>query len=287
MRAIFEKEIKSYFNSMSGYLFVGFFLAIIGLYHFVYNFNYAIADYTYVVKSVPLFFIFLIPILSMRIMAEENKQKTDQLLFTSPVSITGVIVGKYLAMVSLLAIVIAAACVQPAFLSKYSNVDLGAAYLSLFGLFLMGAAYLAIGLFVSSVTESQILAAVITFVIILFTNLSESIAAFFETDAFTACVVFGVIMVIITVITYITMRNILISAAVFAVSEVTLVLIYLLKPTILENSIVGVFSWFSVMFRLDSFVSGIVSLSDIVYYLSVIGIFVFLTVQSVSKRRWN
>lgn len=287
MKAIYSKEIKSYFNSMTGYLFIGFFLAIIGLYHFVYNFSYATADYTYVVQSIPLFYIFLVPILSMRIMAEENKQKTDQLLFTSPVSVADVMVGKYLAMVTLLAAVILAACLQPALLADYGNVDLASAYLSLFGLFLMGAAYLAIGLFVSSVTESQVLAAVITFVIILFTNLVDAIAGFFETDSFTAWVVFGVLFLIIAVVSFVIMRNIIVSAAIFAVLEIALVLIYLLKPTLLENSIVNVFGWFSVVKRLDSFIAGILSLSDVVYYLSVIGIFVFLSVQSAMKRRWN
>lgn len=287
MGAIYRKEIKAYFHSMSGYLFIGFFLAIIGLYHYVYNYAYGLAAYSNTMSAVTLFFIFLVPILSMRIMAEENRQKTDQLLFTSPISVTKVMVGKYLAMLTLLGIVMGSVCLQPAILSQYGNVNFAGAYVSILGIFLLGATYISIGLFVSSVTESQVVAAVVTFVIILFTNLVDAIAGLFGTDAFTAWIVFAVCFIVISAVTYFTMHNAIVTAGVFAVTELTLALIYLIRPVTLEGSIEKVFGWFSVIGRLGSFTAETFSLADTVYYLSVSAVFVFLSIQSVEKRRWN
>lgn len=287
MGAIYSKEIKSYFNNMSGYLFIGFFLAIIGLYHYIYNYVYTYANYAYSLDGVNIFFMVLVPILSMRIMAEENKQKTDQLLLTSPVSVKGIILGKYFAMLSLFLIVMAACCVHPLVMSKFGDVNLPSAYLAIAGFTLMGAAYLAIGLFISSVSESQVFAAVVTFVVILFTCLVDSIVSIFDTDSKTAWIVFAVCLLLLTAVTYAVMRNILVSALFFAVTEITLAVVYLLNSSLLEGSVEKVFGWFSIMSRFKNFYYGVLNLSDPVYYLSLIVLFIFLTVQNVEKRRWN
>lgn len=287
MNAIYKKEIKSYFNSMTGYLFVGFFLALISLYHYVYNFANGLANYAYALDGVSIFFIFLVPVITMKSMAEEKKQKTDQLLFTSPVSPVEVILGKYFAMATLLIGVMVLICVQPFVMSKFGPVNLKGAYLSIVAFTLLGLAYLAIGLFISSVSENQIMAAVITFAVILFSCLIDAITNLFGTDAKTAWIVYSVIFILITVVTYILMKNIIVSACVFAVTEVTMAVIYALAPQVLEGSISKVFSWISVQGRLLNAFYGLFSLSDFVYLISVIVLFVFLTIQGAEKRRWS
>lgn len=287
MSAIYSKEIRSYFTSLVGYLFIGLFLAVVGLYHFVYTYSAGYSQYAYTLNSVTIFFVFLIPLLTMRILAEEKKQKTDQLLYTSPVSITQVVLGKYLAMLTLLGIVMVILCVQPLVVKLFGTVNLAADYLVILGFFLMGAAYLSLGMFISQITESQVFSAIITFFVILLSCLINPIISLFETDAKTAWIVYLVCFALITVLVWTAMHNAVVCAAFFMISEIAISAVYTFAPTVLEGSLAKVFSWFSILSRFDNFVSGIFSLADTVYYLSVIALFVFLTIQNAKKRRWN
>ena len=150
MLAIYKKEMRTYFTSIVGYLFLGFFLALIGLYFYGQNLRGGYTNFGYALMSVSLFFILLVPMLTMRIMAEENRQKTDQLLYTSPVSVTKIIIGKYLSVLTMFSIVMLIVCFYPLILAEYGNVNLKMTYAVIFSFFLMGAAYMAIGLFISS-----------------------------------------------------------------------------------------------------------------------------------------
>lgn len=287
MLAIYKKEIRSYFTSVIGYVFVGFFLAFIGLYHYLINMLQRSANFAYALNGVTMFFVLLVPMLTMRIMAEENRQKTDQLLFTSPISITKIIIGKYFALLSVFGIVMAATCFYPLVMQNYGTINLPAAYLSIFGFFMLGAAYMAIGLFISSLTESQAFAAVITFFVVLATCLVDGIVGLMPTDAMTAWITFAVIFIIISIVSYLMMHNVLVSGIIFFVTEVILAILYLVRPEVYDGSIAGVFSWFSIMARFDGFIIGMFRLADLIYYLSVVALFVFLTIQVIKKRRWN
>ena len=177
MLAVYKKELKSYFTSVIGWVFIAFFLILVGLYFMVYNLMNGYTDFSPVFSGVELFFILLlVPVLTMRIIAEENRQKTDQLLYTSPVSITKIILGKYLALITLFGIAMLVVCLYPLILSGLVKqvatgteaVDFAIAYGSILGFFLLGAAYIAIGMFISSLTESQVIAAVASGVIMIF-----------------------------------------------------------------------------------------------------------------------
>lgn len=287
MLAIYRKEIKSYFTSIVGYLFLGFFLVIEGLYHFIYNFGYASADYSFTLDGITIFFVFLVPLLSMKIFAEERKQKTDQLLLTAPVSVPGLVIGKYLSMVTLLLMAVAVMCIHPVILSNYGDANLPGAYTGILVFTLLGAVDLSIGMFISANCESQVISAVVTFIVILLTCLMNSIISTFETDAKTAWIVFSVCILLLCVVLYKVIKNIVVSVAALILCEVGMLVVYLLSPAILEGSVAKVFGWFSLMTRLSNGFNAIFDLGDVVYYLSLIGIFVFLTVQSVEKRRWN
>ena len=143
MLAIFKKELKSYFHSMIGYVFMAFFLVVIGIYMFVYNFTYQVANFEYVLNSVTFVFIVLIPILTMRLMAEEKKQKTDQLLFTSGVSMAKIVLAKFFAVLALFGITMFVVCIYPLILNIFGDVPFGTGYASIFGFFIMGAAFIA------------------------------------------------------------------------------------------------------------------------------------------------
>jgi len=287
MLAIYKKELRSYFTSMIGYVFIAFFLVIIGIYFTIYNLLFGLANFEYSLSTVTFIFILLVPLLTMRLMSEEKKQKTDQLLLTSPLSAGAIVMGKFFAVFTIFAIVMAIVCTFPLIMSLYGSVPFRTAYASIFGFTLLGGAYLAMGLFLSSLTESQVVAAVISFIVFLFTALMEGFASIFPTDNKTAYLVFSAIVLLICLLLYRMMHNFTIAIAAGAVGVGGLTAIYLIKPTILDGSVIKVFEWLSVVSRFESFSIGILDLSGVIYYLSIIFLFAFLTMQVIKKRRWS
>lgn len=287
MLAIYKKELRTYFTSMIGYVFIAFFLVIIGVYFFFQNLYSGYANFEYTVSAVTFIFVLLVPLLTMRLMAEENKQKTDQLLLTSPVTPGAIVMGKFLAVFTIFALVMAIICTYPLIMKQYGNVPLASAYASILGFTILGGAYLAIGFFLSSLTESQVVAAVVTFIVFLFTALMDGIAGFFPADNKTAYVVFSVVLVILCIVLYIMMRNLTISICVGLIGELALTAVYLLKPVLFDGLIVKVFGWISVIDRFNNFYLGILDLASVIYYISIIFLFLFLTAQVIRKKRWS
>ena len=177
MIAIYKREVRSFFNSFIGWLFLAVTLLMTGVYFTVYNIIYGYPNIATVLGSVIFLFMIAIPILSMRILAEDRKQKTDQLILTAPVTIGKVVIGKYLALLSVFAIPVVVIGIAPIILSFYGNFQLGISYTALLGFFLYGALALAIGLFLSSLTESIVIAAVLTFAALFLGYLMQGICS--------------------------------------------------------------------------------------------------------------
>ena len=209
MFAIIKKELKQYFYSMVGFVFLAFFLAIVGLYTWAGNLSQGIGNFEMTLGNMTFIFVILIPILTMRIVAEEKKQKTDQLLYTSPISLTKVILGKYIAVMILFTIAILVIALYPLLIHMYGqDVRLSLAYSSLIGFYLLGAANIAVGLFISSLTESQVIAAVVSFIVLLLSNMLTSIASMLPTDALSQALILTVAWIVVCVIAYNMMKNI-------------------------------------------------------------------------------
>lgn len=287
MLAIFKKELRSYFTSMIGYLFIGFFLAIVGVYFMAYNLQGGYANFEYVLNSMVFVFVILVPILTMRLLAEEKKQKTDQLLFTSPLSVSKIVVGKYLAVFAVFVSAMVITMFYPFILSKYGTVSFKLAYTGILGFVLVGAAYLAIGLFLSALFESQAIAAVVTFVVLLITFIMQGIVGLLPTSNKAAWLIFSVIALLIAVVIYFMINNVTVAISLGVVLEAACAIIYFAKPSLYDGLVVKVFDWFSVVDRFDNFMNGILDLTGIVYYISITVIFIFLTIQSLNKRRWR
>lgn len=287
MLAIFKKELRSYFTSMIGYLFIGFFLAIVGVYFMAYNLQGGYANFEYVLNSMVFVFVILVPILTMRLLAEEKKQKTDQLLFTSPLSVNKIVVGKYLAVFAVFVSAMVITMFYPLILSKYGVVSFKLAYTGILGFILVGAAYLAIGLFLSALFESQAIAAVVTFVVLLITFIMQGIVGLLPTSNKAAWLIFSVIALLIAVVIYFMINNVTVAISLGVVLEAACAIIYFTKPSLYDGLVVKVFDWFSVVDRFDNFMNGILDLTGIVYYISITVIFIFLTIQSLNKRRWR
>ncbi len=226
--------------------------------------------------------------LTMRSLSEEQKNKTDQLLYTSPVSVGEIVFGKYLALVSVFAIPMVVICFYPIIMDAYGTIDFGMAYVAIFGFFLLGCAYISVGLFISSITESQIIAAVISFSVLLFSYLMSGIAGFFSDTAITSLLAFTVLLLVFCLIYYIMAKNIIASCGVFVIGEVILVVLYFVKKTWFEGAIAKVLGTFDLTAASTNMIqNGILDITDIVFYLSIIGLFLFFTVQSIQKKRWS
>lgn len=163
MGAIYKRELRAYFYSFLGTLFIGSMLFLLGIYFSVYNLFMGYPHMGYALSSVVFLFLIGIPILTMRILAEERHQKTDQLILTAPLSVSGIVIGKFLALATVFAIPVGIICIYPMFLSIFGTVAFAESYLAVLGFFLYGLACIAIGIFISSLTESQVISAVITF----------------------------------------------------------------------------------------------------------------------------
>ena len=287
MTAIYKRELKSYLTSMVGYLFIFFVLVLTGIYFSAYQLSAAYPKFETTLSAVTFVFLIGVPILTMRVLAEERKQKTDQLLLTAPVSVGNIVTGKYLALVTVYAIPILVLCTYPLIMSKFGTVDFGTAYTAILGFFLLGCANIAIGLFMSALTESQVIAAVLTFVLLFAFYMMNGISTFFSKTSMSTCVTFGLLILAAAIIVYTMIKNVLISAAVGVIGEVILVIVYLLKSSIFEGGIQKVLDIFNLSGHFDNFTNNIFDIKGIVYFLSVIAVCLFLTMQSILKRRWN
>lgn len=296
MFAVYKKELKSYFTSVIGWVFIAFFLILVGLYFMVYNLMNGYTDFSPVFSGVELFFILLlVPVLTMRIIAEENRQKTDQLLYTSPVSITKIILGKYLALITLFGIAMLVVCLYPLILSGLVKqvatgteaVDFAIAYGSILGFFLLGAAYIAIGMFISSLTESQVIAAVASGVIMIFTYLMTSLAGLLPSGHTFVFWFLAVLILVLSVGLYYWIHNGWLAGIIGVLAEAVLVILFLLKTESFDGLIGNVLSQISITDRYQNFTYGIFDVSALVYYISVAFLFVFITIQRIKKKRFN
>lgn len=186
MRAIYKRELRSSFCSFTGWLFVAVNLFMMGLYFVVYNMLMGYPAISYVLQSIVFTFIVTIPILTMRCLSEERKNKTDQLILTAPVSVGKIVLGKYLALATVLLLPTAFMGILPLFLMQAGEFSLGISYAALLGFFLYGSLALAVGLFLSSLTESVVIAAVLSFGVLFLGYIMPGISSLLTTTGTSA-----------------------------------------------------------------------------------------------------
>ena len=287
MTAIYKRELKSYLTSMVGYLFIFFILVLTGIYFSAYQLSAAYPKFEYTLSAITFAFLIGVPILTMRVLAEERKQKTDQLLLTAPISVWDIVFGKYLALVAVFAIPVVIMCFYPLIMSKFGTISYASAYTGILGFFLLGCANLAIGVFMSALTESQVIAAVLTFVFLFAFYMMNGISSFFSEGALSTCVTFGLLILAAAIIIYTMIKNFLISAVVCVVGEIALVIVYVVNSSFFSGGIQKVLDIFNLSSHYENFTNGVFDVTGIVYFISVVAICLFLTMQSIQKRRWN
>ena len=234
MIAIFKKELKNYFMSPIGYIFVAVFTFWASMFFSSGILMSQQADISIMFSDINLVYLFLTALLTMRLLSEEKNKKTNRLLLSSPVSITGIVVGKYLAAMAVFGVTILISFVYPWIMFRYGQPALSEVIGSYVGFILLWGAFISVGVFISSLTESQMVAGVFTFAALLFIYL----ISWFETS--------------------------------------------------IDNTIIReIIGWFSLLSRYGDFQSGVLNIESIIYYLSFIFVFLFLTVRVIDRKRYS
>ena len=288
MLAIYKRELKSYFQSMVGPVFVAFLIAFTGIYFMAYNMTAGYPYFSYTLSGSLIVFIVGIPLITMRSFSEERKNKTDQLLLTAPVSLGQVVLGKYLAMVTVIAVPNVIFCIFPLIIKSQGTAYLTVDYLSILVFFLLGCVYAAIGMFLSALTESQIIAFISTFGILLILYLWDGILSMLPGSAVSGLVGVLILMAVVVVYIWRMTDNMVLSGGIGTAGVIAAVVVYAVKSEIYENllsNLLGKMAIANVSTGITS--NNIVDVTGIALYLSLIAVFVFLTVQAIQKRRWS
>ena len=182
MKAVFKREFLSFFRNVTGWIFIAAFLFLFNLYYFIYNLLYGYPYISYPLSSITFIFMIIIPLLSMRIISEDRKLKTDEMLYTAPVPVWKIVMGKYLAMVAVFSIVMGFVCLCPIYLAQFGTVPFAESYTAILGTWLFGILCIAIGLFVSSLTENVVIAAIGTFAFLFLGYMMDSFCSLISED---------------------------------------------------------------------------------------------------------
>jgi len=280
MKAIYKREVSSYFNSMIGWIFVAVLTVFIGIYFFAYNLFQGYPYFSLSLGSSLFIFMVVVPILTMRSMADERHTKTDQLLLTAPVSVTAVVLGKYFAMLTVFAVPVAIACLCPLIIALNGTAFLLADYGAILAFFLLGAVEIAVGMLISSLTESQIIAAVGTFGLLLLLYLWDGLVG--------SLLGFFVVLILVCFLINALSNNWKVTAGVLVAGAAVLIAFYLRDSSVFANLLPDVLGKFSLLSAFDSFSTDhVFDVPGILLYLSISALLVFLTVQVIQKRRWN
>lgn len=287
MLAILKRELKTYFLTPVGYIFMGFFLLISGFFFAFGNLFQGSPNYNSMLATITFVFMILVPVLTMRLLAEETRQKTDQLLLTSPLSVTQIVLGKYLAAVAVFLLTIGVTFIYPIILSFFGSIALSEIISGYIGFLLLGASFIAVGLFVSSLTENQVVAAVVTFSLLLIFWIIDGLHQFLPNTTTSGIVFITLLLFSLIFIIYRSTKNPFIMILTGIIGAAGITIGYFINNFLYDGLILKFIDRLSLLKRFEPFISGNLSLSPVVFFLSFITCFIFLTIQMIEKRRWN
>lgn len=290
MTAIFKRELRSYFHGMLGYVLTAFLLTSSAIYFLALNLGYGLTDFGYYTLYRTIFMLLLyIPVLTMRSLAEERRSRTDQLLLTSPVPVWGIVLGKFFAMCAVFALPCLMDVIMILILWALGGTvpALAANFAALLCYFLLGCAAIAMGEFLSGLTENPIITAVAGFSVLLLAYMMPSLRSLFNAGSAVALAVFTAIAGAASLMAGLRTRSFILGCLTFAALCLGLTGLFLLQSAWLTEAFSAVLSVLCFFTPFEDFVNNSFSLPTLVYYLTVTGMFLFFTAQSIEKRRWN
>ena len=287
MNAIYRKELKSIFCGMTGVIFAAYVLVWFGIYTVALNLSGGYSQFEFTIASVAFISLLAIPVITMRSFSEEKHSKTDSLLYSLPMKTVSVVVAKYLAMITVFAVPIIIALIYPLILSSYGTVYLNTSLSTMLAYFLLGASLIAICMFISSLTESQVIAAILSLGSIILIYYLSAISSLFSSSASSSLTVLLIICVLIGFITYRMTENPIVAVIVTAVLAAACLIVYGVNSSLFENLFPNILSSLDLFSKTNKFINGIFDLKAVIFFISTVVFFNFLTVQSVEKKRWN
>ncbi len=291
MLAVYKKELKSYFISMLGYAFIAFLLVVVGFCFYMTNVknNSPFVGYAFDTPYIPIIFMVLVPVMTMKIFADERATKTDQMLFTAPIKISDIVMGKFLAIVTIYTIPMIMICCYPLILSEYGNVPMLNSYVAILGFWLMGIAYFAIGLYISAITENQMISAVVTFAVIFVSFISQYVAAVLPETNIAGLIGYIVLAQLLALLLCIAGKKNkginMLAIILDVVATIVMVVLYVVNPDIYASGLQNILFTLSIDYNLTFFLRDFLDIPTVLYYLSIVVFFIFMTRQSIQKNR--
>ena len=287
MTAVLKHELSLFYHNMTGYVFGAFLLLFTGIGAMLYNINSSVANFEYVLEFISIIFVVIVPILTMRIIADERRQKTDQLLYSLPITSTEIVIGKFLSLLVVYVIPLVFIASYPLIFARYGDVYLPTSYGSLVAFFFLGAAFISMGMYISSLTESQGIAAGICIAVMLFNYFCSSLSDYVSSSAVSSVVALVILCIALLFIVRFMTKSTVAGIIVFVIGIVAVAVFYFTSSTTLDNLLPNIMKNLSLYERFSVFVNGVFDITGIVYYLSITIFFLFLCVQSLEKRRYN
>jgi ABC-2 type transport system permease protein len=287
MFAVFKRELKAYFLTPVGYLYMGLFLLITGIFYFFDNLLSGSSRFAGFLGGILLICLISIPLLTMRLFSEERRQKTDQLLLTCPVSITGIVCGKFLAALAVFCGTLLVTAFYAVVIAIYGDLETWETVGSYIGFIFLGACYISVGLFVSTITENQLAAALVSFFALLIIWMLDPVSNMVPSDTRSGVVSAVVLLAALLLFLYLNTRNWIIVLGAAILGGLAIGGFCLFRRDVFFGFIQKILGWFSLNRRYQPFSLGLLKFDSLLYYASFSGLFLFLTVRLIEKRRWN
>ena len=287
MFILFKKEFKAYFNNVIAYIFLSTFLFFTGIYFVVTNLFNMNSSFNYVLNDLVLIILFMVPVFTMRLLSEERRNKTDQLLYTSPQSISGIVLGKYAAAFTLFLLGTCITIIYPIIFGRFGKLALSEIISSYIGFILIGGTFISIGMLISAIAESQVTAAIGTLGALLGLWFIEPITNSLPKDEVSGLIFVIILVIAFAAIIYVATKNIVIPIIVGLIGTAASVITFFINKAVFSGIITKFFQWFAIIDKSYSFSEGLIPLASIVYYISFIFIMLLFTVRLIEKRRWS
>lgn len=283
MLAIYKKELKSYFTTMTGYIFLAVLYLSVAFNFMLYNIESNLSSFSYTLTSSFIVYLVIVPLLTMRTFGDDN----DKLLFTSPVSNLEIVVAKFLAATTLFLIGILLIGVFPILINVYGVLPVAETRNIFLGYSLLVISFISIGIFISSVVLNQVVSSILTFITLLLVFSMDTALPNLPTGQ-TASILFLMFLSLgVATIIYSNTKSFLVSGLMLLLLCAIIFIIYANNLSLFDSLIFKILNWFSLMSRFNNFSIGIFDSSDLIYFVTFPIAFVFLTTFQLEKRRWK
>jgi len=286
MRAIIGRELRNYFQTPIGYIFMGLFLLVAGFFFVIGNLTSGSSYFSSFLGSILFLYLFAVPLLTMRLLSEERRQRTDQLLLTSPITVPQIVLGKFFAAFVVFMMTLVVTVLYALVIGIWGDLAIWQTVGSYIGFMLLGSSFIAVGVLVSAASENQASAAFFSFFALLVIWLINLIQGVAPTSEFSGVIFAAAALLAIAIFFYSNTKSWIATGVIAVIGAAVIVILYFVAREVFAGLIVEVLNWINLLERYDGFTMGIVKLEEVVFYLSFTSVLLFLTVRIIEKRRW-